>query len=85
MRLDAAPSARMRVAASNTCQSLAARLLIIYLSSAYPVYNEHLAYYVGGDNAIHFWYWDGSSWADQTLGGNVLPGTSPSSYFRVVA
>jgi hypothetical protein len=43
----------------------------------------HYAYYVGSDNAIHLWYWDGTSWADQTLGGSVLPGTNPSSYFLV--
>ena len=54
------------------------------LPSMLPGTRMHYAYYVGGDNAIHLWYWDGSSWADQTLGGNVLALTSPSSYFLVV-
>jgi len=42
----------------------------------------HYVYYVGGDNGIHLWFWDGASWADQTLGGSVLAGTSPSAYIN---
>ena len=40
----------------------------------------HSAFYAGNDNAVHLWFWNGSSWADQTLGGTVLGGTSPSAY-----
>ena len=49
-------------------------------TSAPPVIGDHYVYYVGSDNAIYVWFWNGASWNDDDLGGVAAPNSSPSAY-----
>ena len=46
---------------------------------AKPIGN-HYVYFRGSDGAVHIMYWNGSTWTDQTLGGSMAAGSSPSGY-----
>ena len=41
-----------------------------------------LYFYTGSDGAVHIWDWNGSEWLNQSLGGGVQAGTSPSAIYE---